>query len=141
MKVILTRDVKDTGRAHEVIEVADGFALNFLIPKKMAVPATRENMKMADVRRKAVTDKRALDTKLIEERLAALADEKVRIVRKANEKGHLYDAVGASEIAEAAQLPEDVIRIEKPFKELGIFDIPVALGDTFGKFQIEVVGE
>jgi large subunit ribosomal protein L9 len=141
MKVILTRDVRDTGRAHEVIEVADGFALNFLIPKKMALPATPENMKAAEIRRKVVEGKRALDTKLIEERLAAFAEEKVRIVRKANEKGHLYDTVGTSEIAEATALPEDVIRIEKPFKELGVFDVPVAIGETFGKISIEIVGE
>lgn len=141
MKVILTRDVKDTGRAHEVIEVADGFALNFLIPKKMGIPATRENMKASEVRRKAAEDKRALDAKLIEERLTALAEGKVRVVRKVNEKGHLYDAVDATEIAEAAQLPEDVIRIEKPFKEAGIFEVPVAFGEQFGKFSIEIVAE
>lgn len=141
MKVILTRDVKDTGRAHEVVEVADGFALNFLIPKKMALPATPENTKTAETRRKAADDKRALNAKLIEERLAALAEGKVRIVCKVNEKGHLYDAVGAAEIADAAQLPEEAVRIEKPFKEAGTFDVPVALGDTFGKISIEIAAE
>jgi large subunit ribosomal protein L9 len=141
MKVILTRDVKDTGHAYETIEVKDGHALNFLIPKKMAVLATPSSLKATESRRKTEADKRAMSVKLVEERLTALAEERVVIKKKANEKGHLYDAVGASEIAAAAQIPEDAIRLEKPLKELGTFDVPVVFGDRFGKFSIVIEGE
>jgi large subunit ribosomal protein L9 len=141
MKVILTRDVKDTGRAHETVEVKDGHALNFLIPKRMAVPATVGNTKQAENRKKAVTEQKMLDQKLVAERLTALSEESVMIVKKANEKGHLYDAVGAHEIATAAQLPVEVISLEKPFKELGTFDVPVAYGENFGKISVTIVAE
>lgn len=141
MKVILTRDVKNTGRAHELVEVKDGHALNFLIPKRMAIPATAGNMKVAETRIKAVVDRKELDHKLVSDRLIALAEEKVVIRKKANEKGHLYDAVDAVEIATAAQLPEEVIAIEKPFKELGTFDVPVSYGDQFGKFSLTIETE
>jgi large subunit ribosomal protein L9 len=141
MKVILTKDVKDTGRAHETVEVKDGHALNFLIPKKLAVPATTGNTKQAENRKKAVVEQKMLDETLVTERLAALAEESVMIVKKANEKGHLYDAVDAAEIAAAAKLPEEVISLEKPFKELGTFDVPVAYGENFGKISITVVAE
>lgn len=141
MKVVLLKDVRNTGRAHSVIEVADGHAINFLIPRKLAVPATAMTLKIAETKQKQFTEKRALDQKLVEERLAALSEGKVTIAKKANEQGHLYDGVGASDIAEAAQLPEDAIHLEKPIKELGTFDVPVAVGDSFGKIAVEVVEE
>lgn len=141
MKVVLLKDVKNMGRAHSVIEVSDGHALNLLIPQKLAIPATATSMKQAELRVKQVADRKELDVKLIEDRLVQLADERVSITKKANEQGHLYDGVDAKEIADAAQLPEEVIRIEKPFKELGTFEVPVAFGAQFGKFEIDIVAE
>lgn len=141
MKVVLLKDVRDMGRAHTTIEVSDGHALNFLIPRKLAIPATASAEKQASLRVKQVVDRKELDMKLVEGRLVQLAEEKVVILKKANEQGHLYDGVDAKEIAEAAQLPEEVIRIEKPFKELGTFEIPVAFGEQFGKFELVVEAE
>ena len=141
MKVVLLKDVRDMGRAHTTIEVSDGHALNFLIPQKLAIPATQSAQKEAAVRVKQVIDRKELDVKLVEERLAALATEPVVIYKKANEQGHLYDGVDAKEIAEAAKLPEEVIRIEKPFKELGTFEVPVSFGENFGKFEVKVEAE
>lgn len=141
MKVVLLKDVKNMGRAHTTVEVSDGHALNFLIPRKLAVLATDAAVKQAGTRVQQVVDRKELDLKLVEQRLAALAEEKVTITKKANEQGHLYDAVDAEEIAKAADLPEDAIKLEKPIKELGDFDIPVSLGETFGKLSITIVAE
>lgn len=141
MKVVLTKDIKGTGRAHTVIEVADGHALNFLLPRGMAIPATPQAVKAAEARAKAVSDRKELDVKLIEQRLETLSSEKLIFRRKANEKGHLYDGVDAKEIAEAAHLPVEAIRIERPFKELGTFEVPVSYGEHFGKFEILVEAE
>ncbi len=141
MKVILTRDVKDTGRAHEMIEVKDGHALNFLIPKRMAVLATPQAKKDAEMRKKQVDAKRDVSKALVAERIVALAEGSVVIRKKVNEKGHLYDAVDATEIATAAQLPVEVIALEKPIKEAGTFEIPVSNGDQFGTFSITIEAE
>ncbi|MGB4076679.1 MAG: 50S ribosomal protein L9 [Minisyncoccia bacterium] len=141
MKVILLKDVKGTGRAHAAVEVKDGHALNLLIPRGFAVRATDAALKQAEMRATRASDERAMHAKMVEERIAALGGEKLTFTKKANEKGHLYDAVDAAEIAEAAKLPEEAIRIEKPFKELGTFEVPVAVGETFGKFPIEIVAE
>ncbi len=141
MKVVLLKDVKDMGRAHTEVEVSAGHALNFLIPRKMAVPATAGAVKQAGLRVQQVVDRKELDVKLVEDRLAVLAEEKVTITKKANEQGHLYDGVDAKELAEAAQLPEEVIKLEKSIKELGTFDVPVAYGANFGKFSVEIVAE
>ena len=96
---------------------------------------------------KQVTERKELDTKLLAQNIAALADARLVIKAKANEKGHLYDAVGESEISAAAKeqakvdLPVEAIKIDRPFKELGTFDIPVAAGETFGTFSITIEAE
>ena len=147
MKVILTRDVKGVGRAHEAVTTADGYALNYLIPGKLAVAATAGATKAAASRVAQNVARKELDHKLLEQNLASLADTTLTIKVKANDKGHLYDAVGKPEISVAAKeqaridLPEEAIKIEKPFKELGTFDVPVAAGDVFGKFQVTIEAE
>lgn len=147
MKVILIKDVKGMGRAHDEVVTADGYALNYLIPQRYAIAATPVARKEAETRRKQVVDRSALDNALLEQNIASLADARIVIKMKANEKGHLYDAVGEPEIMSAAKeqahvdLAEGVIRLEKPIKELGTFDVPVAFGDTFGKFSITVEAE
>ena len=142
MKVILLKDVKGVGRAHAEVEAADGYALNFLIPKKLAVAATPVAKKEAETRRKQAEDRAAVDTALLAQNIASLAEARIVIKAKANEKGHLYDAVGEPEITRAVkeqarvELPEHALRLEKPLKELGTFTIPVAAGDSFGAFSI-----
>lgn len=147
MKVILIKDVKGMGRAHDEVTTSDGYALNYLIPKKFAISATPVARQEAESRRKQVVDRSVIDAALLTQNIASLADARITIKMKANEKGHLYDAVGESDISKAAKeqahidLPEEVIKLEKPIKELGTFDIPVASADTFGKFSITIEAE
>lgn len=147
MKVILIKDVKGIGRAHDAVEAKDGHALNYLIPKKLAVAATQTAVKEAELRRKQATDRTAISSAVLTQNISALAEARVVIRMKANEKGHLYDAVGESDIVRAVKeqarvdLPEDAIKLEKPIKELGTFDVPVATVDTFGKFSITIEAE
>jgi len=141
MKVVMLKDVKGTGKAGTVVDVKDGHAINFLIPQKSAIPATPEAIKRAETIQKAAADRKELDAKLISERLASLAEDRIVFTKKANEQGHLYDAVDAKEIADKVSLPVDAISIERPFKELGTFEVPVAYGDSFGKITIVVEAE
>lgn len=147
MKVILLKDVKGIGRAHEAVNAKDGHALNYLIPGKLAIAATPTAMKEAELRRKQTADRATLDATLLAQNIAAIASASIVIKVKANEKGHLYDAVGEPEIRAAAKerahidLPKDAIKLGKPIKELGTFDIPVATGDIFGKFSITIEAE
>ena len=147
MKVILIKDVKGIGRAHEVVKAKDGHALNYLIPKKLAIAATPAALKEAELRRKQTEERAKVDAALLAQNIASLAEANIVIKIKANEKGHLYDAIGESDISKAVKeqsridLPEDAIKLEKPIKELGTFDIPVATADTFGKFSITIEAE
>lgn len=144
MKVILIKDVKGIGRAHDAVEAKDGHALNYLIPKKLALAATPTAVKEAELRRKQSLERAKLDDALLTQNIAALVEAHVVIKVKANEKGHLYDAVGESDIVKAVKeqtridLPEDAIKLEKPIKELGTFDISVSTAGTFGKFSITI---
>jgi large subunit ribosomal protein L9 len=133
--------VKDTGLKGSIIECSDGHALNFLFPRRMAAPATPANLKQAEVRQSQNADRQALDRKLVEDRLAALAESGVAIRKKANEQGHLYDAVDAKDIADAADLPVAAIKLDKPIKEVGSFDVPVSFGEGFGKVSVRVEAE
>jgi large subunit ribosomal protein L9 len=147
MKVILIKDVKGIGRAHEAVDARDGHALNYLIPQKFAVAATPSALKEAASRERQARERKELDHKLLEQNIAALAEARIVIKAKANEKGHLYDAIGETEISVAAKeqaridVPEEAIKLEKPFKELGTFDVPVAAGETFGTFSITIEAE
>jgi large subunit ribosomal protein L9 len=141
MKVVLLKDVKNTGKAGAVIECSDGHALNFLIPRRLAAPATAANLKQAEARAGQEQARKELDVKLIEQRLAALAESPIVIRKKANEKGHLYDAVDVADIAKAAELPEDALKLEKPFKEVGTFEVPVSFGESFGKLSVTIEAE
>ncbi len=141
MKIVLLKDVRKMGRAGEIIEVSDGHATNFIIPGKLGVPATASNMKQAEMKKKQFDDKRAVETEIIAETLKALAEGRTVITKKANEKNHLYDAVDAVEIAAATKLPVDAIKLEKPIKEVGEFEVPVAVGENFGSIKIVIEAE
>jgi len=147
MKVILTKDIKGVGRKHDTVTMADGHALNYLIPRQLAVPATSAAQKEAELRRKQEVDRSALDAALLAQNISTLAEARIVIKAKVNEKGHLYDAIGESEIRQAAKeqahvdLSDGAIKLEKPFKECGIFDVPVAAAGAFGKFSITIEAE
>jgi len=147
MQVVLTKDVKGIGRAYDTVNVADGHGLNYLIPRQLAKAATPQAKQEAELRLKQRADRAALDASLLAQNIAALASASIVIRAKANEKGHLYDAIGESDIRKAAKeqahidLSEDALKLEKPIKELGTFDIPVAAAGTFGKFSITIEAE
>lgn len=144
MKVVLVKNVSNIGRAHDVVDVADGHAANFLIPQKLAISATPSAIRNAHMRKAKVDADHKVQEQLVIQNLETLAQARVVITMKANDKGHLYDAVGVEEIASAikeqaqVELPGDTIRLEHPLKEVGTFEIPVAHGAHFGKFSIIV---
>ncbi len=147
MKVVLTGDVRNLGHAHDTVDVADGHAINFLIPKRLAVPATPSAIRNAQIHRAKTDADHKVQEQLIVQNLEVLAQARIVIAMKANDKGHLYDAVGIPEIISAikkqthVELPEDTLRLEHPIKEIGTYEISVAHGSNFGKFQIIIEAE
>lgn len=125
MKIILTKDVKKVGQKHEIKEVPDGYALNFLIPNKMAIIATNDAIEKRNREVKQHEDKIALESKLVETHFSNAADETLVIKAHANEEGHLFSGITAKVIREHLSLnrhieiPEKAIYIEHPIKAVG----------------------
>src|SRR5665213_2885821 len=141
MKVVLIKDVRDMGRAGSIVDVSDGHAINFIIPRKLGVLATATNLKQAEFKQKQIHERKVVDAELIAETISKLSEGRTVITKKANENAHLYDAVDAAEIAASTNLPIEAIKLEKPIKEVGEFDVPVAMGENFGTIKIVIEAE
>jgi len=144
MKVILLRDVAKLGKRFELLEVADGFALNKLIPQGLAEVGTPENVKKIMARK----DKQAIDSFSQEEEFlaacVALNDITVTLAVEANEQQHLFKAIKEVDIAkalvEAGQpISADLIKLAEPIKALGLYEINLQLADKTGQVKLEVV--
>jgi large subunit ribosomal protein L9 len=103
VKLLLQESIKNVGRVGDVVEVSPGYARNYLIPQGLAVEPTKGNLKKVEARRQEIEkqerEKREQQARLIKQ----LEGRDVTLERKANEQGHLYGAVSATDIARALQ--------------------------------------
>ena len=134
MKVILQQDVKGQGKKGQMVEVSDGYARNFLLPRKLAVEANAENvntMKMQDKAKKAREAEEKAQAQAVAEQLKSC---QVKIAAKAGQGGRLFGSVTSKEISEAlkAQHSLDVnktkIVLPEPIKGFGSFEVKCKLG-------------
>jgi large subunit ribosomal protein L9 len=144
MEVILCHDVANLGKAGEVVKVKDGFARNYLIPRQVALAATKENLKNAEkmkVKMVAVYEEKRKEAEAIAEKIAKVS---CTITVEVNDQEKLYGAVSEADILRALEQEgfiyerKDLV-LEKPVEELGIFDVGVRLHpDVIGKFRLWV---
>ena len=148
MKVILQQDVKGHGKKGEMIEAAEGYARNFLLPRKLAVLATPDAINTMNLKEKA---RRAEEARLREEAVAT-ADKlkgcEVKITAKGGEGGRLFGAVTGKEISEALEaqcgiaIPKQKLVLEEPIKAFGGYQIKAKLGfEVTGTVKVFVVEE
>lgn len=146
MKVILTDYVYKHGVAGEVVHVADGFARNYLIPRKLAIPATKQNLeRQADLRAKAAENRFIVNSRISE---AAAKINGVELVFgvKAGTNNKLYGSITSQMIKDAIQEKTGVDinrrRIsERVIRELGRYDIPVRMGEVSPVVHVLVARE
>ena len=143
MKVILLQDVAKIGRRFEVADVPAGHALNMLIPKKMAEPATKENMKRIKARAEKAAEGRAANAEEFKTALDTLKGKTITLKVQANEKGHMFEAVKSPAIAEAikaegAVIAADQIVIAEPIKEVGMHTVTLSDGESTSSLSLEV---
>lgn len=100
MKVILQKDVKNVGKKGDIVEVSDGYGRNFLLPKKVAVEATSNNINVAKAQAGSAARKKAQDTDEAKLMAAQLSQVSVTIPVKIGENGRLFGSVGGKDIAE-----------------------------------------
>ena len=129
MKVILTQDVKNLGKKGEMVSTSDGYARNFLFPRKLAVEANAQAMTELKNREDSKNHKIALEKAAANEAAAALGGKTVRITAKAGQNGKLFGSVTAKEIAETVKKQFN-IDIDK--RKITVEDIK-----TFGTFPVQ----
>jgi large subunit ribosomal protein L9 len=145
MEVILREHVDNLGRRGEVVKVADGYARNYLLPRKLAMLVTAGNTKQIE-RERAKYDVKEAEEKLVAEALAGrLANVEIVIARKVGETEALYGSVTSSDVAAAlaakgCEIDRRKLQLAEPIKRLGEFDIPVKLyRDVTAHIKVKVV--
>jgi len=103
MKVILLQDVKGTGKKGQTIEASDGHARNFLIPRKLAVEATKSNIAQLEGQQKKAADKLQQDIEAAQAVATKIREAKVQLAVKVGEGGKMFGSISNKEIAEALQ--------------------------------------
>lgn len=145
MKVVLLKDVKGQGKAGQVVEVSDGYARNFLLPKKLAVEADAKALN--EIKNKEAAQKHKIETERAEAAATAkkLETVQVRIKMASGGDGRLYGSVTSKEIAEklsseyGIQIDKRKIDLDAPIKAYGSYTIPVKLyTDVQGKINLQV---
>jgi large subunit ribosomal protein L9 len=133
MKVILTQEVDKLGDAHEIVEVADGYARNYLLPRSMAIVATRSALANIDNLRRVGERRSARLRGAAEVTAAQLQGKTVVIPARVGAQGRLYGSVGTADIADQLQKDHGMtverkqILLDEPFRSIGIFSVPVML--------------
>jgi large subunit ribosomal protein L9 len=147
MKIILLKDVKKIGKKYDIKDVADGYAINMLIPTKLALPATASNLKMIEVKKKGDALEIAKTEAEIQKALNDIKGISITMSGKVNDKGHLFAGIHKTEILEALKNQKGVtissehLVLEKPIKEIGDHAITVKVGDREVAFKLVIKAE
>ncbi|MBU4204902.1 50S ribosomal protein L9 [Patescibacteria group bacterium] len=132
MKVILIQDIADLGKKNEIKEVKDGYARNFLIPKGLVKPATKENFKWLEGQKKIEEVKAEDELKKIQGFASNIDGLEVVITVKVGEDGQLFESINNQKIAEKLKelgfdIKKTQVLLENPIKELGEFPVKITL--------------
>jgi large subunit ribosomal protein L9 len=147
MEVILREHVDNLGRRGEVVKVADGYARNYLLPRKLALLATEGNKKQIERERARFEAQEAEERKISEALASRIANIEIVIARKVGETDALYGSVTAVDITEALaakgiEVDRRKLQLAEPIKRIGDTDVPVKLArDVTATVKVKVVAE
>src|ERR671915_1559418 len=132
MEVILRDHVENVGKRGEVVKVADGYARNYLLPRKLALPATPGNRKHVERERKIMETREAEEKGQAEAIAARLSSVEIRIARRVGETEQLYGSVTAADIAEylkakGFEIDRRKLILPEPIKTIGDHEVPLKL--------------
>jgi large subunit ribosomal protein L9 len=148
MKIVLLDDILNVGEAGEVVEVKNGYARNYLIPRRLAERATKDALNRVELIKRAAEAKRAMRMAEAAGKFALLADKSLVIPMKAGTESRLFGAVTSAMIADEIKRQFDVdidrrhVMLEEPIKHLGEFTVPLkASADVTGELKLIVEAE
>lgn len=145
MKVILLEDVKSLGKKGQIVDVNDGYARNYVIPRKLGLEATGKNMN--DLKLQKANEERIAKEQLeaAEKFAAEMETKEVILAIKSGEGGRTFGSVSSKEIAEAAktqcgmEIDKKKIQMPEPIKNLGVYEVAVKLHPKVsGKLKVKV---
>jgi len=145
MKVILLKDVRGVGMHGEIKNVADGYAINGLFPKKLAEAATPEKVAKFEAMRAEHEAQKAQEEEQLDNKVAALRGKKVSLSIRATEKGGLFKAVHEKDVAKAILgehalgIPEGAITFPEPIKTVGEHVVMLKSKNNKAEFGVVVV--
>ena len=147
MKVILTQEMHDLGLEGDIVDVAKGFARNYLIPKGIALEASEQNIKLMETKRKKIEVKKVEAKEEAEKIKERMAEVEITISQKVGEEDKLYGSVTSMDIAshleeQGITIDRRKIALDKPIKTLGEYEVRVKLypGVT-GSIKVFVIPE
>ncbi len=128
MKVLLKENIDRLGRVGDIVEVADGYGRNYLIPYRKAVLPTEENIRQIEKEKEKMLAKLAKEKEEFEALASKLEDTSITITMKASEEGHLYGSVTSQIISEflmeeGLNVPSKWIQLDEPIKEIGVYNV------------------
>ncbi len=144
MKVILLKDVTNIGKKYDIKDISSGHAQNFLIPNGLAIIATPQAIKRAQVEIAKIEGERKVMEDLIAKNIKDLDEATIRISSKANDKGHLFAGIHKDELVSEIKkqteldLAPEFIELEHPIKQLGEYTVAVKKGNHNAKLKVIV---
>ncbi len=145
IELLLIQSVEHLGEQGEVVEVKRGFAVNYLIPQGLATLATEHHKRMVEKHREKLMALEKARMKGLRDLAGVISRQSVTIEANANEEGHLYGSVGATEIVSALKqadihIADDQVRLEGPLKELGLYTVRIHIAkDIDSELKVWVV--
>ena len=148
MKVILLDNIKGVGKKDEVINAADGYARNYLLPRKLAVEANAENMTKLNNKKEVASFKKDVEKQQAEELAKKLKGIMLKIRVKAGENGKIFGGVTSKEISENLKtqynfiVDKKKIELKETIKTLGEFNVQIKLFEgVIANLKVEVIGQ
>ena len=145
MKLLLEQDVKGTGKKGEIVDVSDGYARNFLLPRKLATPADAQAINAASIQKSAAAHKKFQAGLAARELAKQLEGAVITVKAKVGENGHLFGSITGKEIAAAiaeqkqVEIDKKKISLSDPIRALGEYSIRVSLYEnTFALVKVVV---
>lgn len=143
MKVILLQDVDKLGKKYEVKTVKDGYAKNFLIPKGLARPATKDALKWSQTQKEIAAKKAEEELKTVQELASGIEGQEVVIAVKIGEDGQMFEKIGAQKIVDKLKelgfgIKKNQIILASPIKELGEFPVKIKFNHNL-EVEIKVI--
>lgn len=148
MKVILLQDIKNVGRKEEIINANDGYARNYLFPKKLAIEATKDNLMKLQAKKTSEANKKQAEIEANKKIAEKLEKATLTIRAKAGANGKIFGGITSKEVSEALksecniEIDKKKIVLKETIKNLGEFSAEIKFGDGVNcKLALNIQGE